>query len=922
MIRGKSLKALQSTLYGLRLSGLVALISGLFLIAAFICDVQAASFQGKHISSIEIIVQKGEPDRDLLRLISMRPGDPYTYRGVRDAMQSLIAEGLGRDVLVDAVEDGAGVRLAFIIVPNVVVTSVSVTGNRVLSVKKIRKTILLKEGEEFSAWRKKKSLESLEERYRQVGYLGVVVTISDSEDEGGRKVMVSVNEGQQVKIGSIIFSGEKALSDTELSILSTIKEGAPYTRKSVDKMREALQKAYLAKGYVQAKVGTPLIHTLPSVEGVGLEFPINAGERLNVSFKGNRAYSNKQLKKELPFQESRNISEGGVQEATETILNFYRKKGYYRASVQSLINRDAGVVNVELEINEGINYHLDKLTFEGNRTISNEDLRADVSLREKSLFTPGVFTDDALEHDLESIKWLYADRGFLNAGIVKRQLDIDAGKIRVVVGIDEGIRTMVSGTSIKGNTAIGSSQLEKILSTRNGQPYSPRRARDDRYRLISRYANIGYIYAEVLVEEVFSETKDSVEVVYTIKEDKPVKVGRIRIKGLDLVRPKIVKREISVREGETYNYEQILSDQSQVYKTGLFSSARFEPVDSPERTYVKDLVMAVKEKNAGAVEVGVGYGDEERFRGIFDISHKNLWGLNRYLGFRGEVSAIESKYTLSFKEPRLFNKTYDFQASAFKQQLERKEYDLDITGVSAGIEKKWGDTWRISILYQLESADVSRVKPDAVLREEDTGRINIGSFLGSVTWDTRDNPLDPGKGFLNGVTYKIATAETGSEIDFYKLTAQSSWYYSPVSRTTLALSGRVGISETFNGDVQLPISERFFIGGRNTVRGYSLDTLGPKGSGGSPTGGNAMVILNAELRFPIKGDLAGALFVDSGNVWQSVGGFDVSDIKSTVGAGIFYRTPVGPLRLDYAAKLDREPGESSGEWHFTLGYAF
>lgn len=886
----------------------------------------ASTIEGKTVTGIELKMEGQLPDRNLLRLVSIRPGDPFTHRSVRKVMKTLFDEGLGRDVVVDAVEEKGGVRLTFTIIPKELVSAVSVQGNRLISEKKVKKIILLKAGDEFTEWKVRRSVDALEERYRQEGFLGVVAGVGARKTDAGREVTVTVDEGERSTVSIVEFSGDTIFPVEELKSLVSLKAGGPFRQKLVDKTLEKLRQTYRDRGYVRATVGTPVIHAEPGGMSVVVEFPIRAGDRLEVAFSGNRHYSDKALKKQLPFVESRDLSEGGVDEAKEALLRFYRENGWYFAVVRAEFSRGPGVFSVKFDLEEGEKVHLDQIVMEGNRAFTRDEILSVMELHEKGWFTGGVFTDQSLERDVSSIIGLYADRGYLGASITRRQVDIEGDKVRLTLGVDEGGQTQVVGIIIKGSGKIEAPEITKALESKAGKFYSEKQVREDRYRILSLYANQGYIYADVAIDQRFSDDRRSVDLTYTITEDKPVSVGRITITGLEQTKPKVVKREITVREGEVFSYEKILHDQSKVYKTGLFSSVTFEPMDTPidggGKTYVKDLAMKVKEKNAGAVEVGIGYGDEERFRGTFDISYNNLWGLNRYLGFRGEMSAIESKYLATFKEPRLFNKLYDFRATAVKQQLERKQYDLDVLGLTAGIEKEFSPTVKGSLLYQLETADVSNVKPGAILREEDSGRIETGSIVPSITWDTRDNPLDPTKGFLNGLTFKFATEALGSEINFYKLTGQSSWYYTPWKKITTVLSGRFGISETLSGDAQLPISERFFIGGRTTVRGYALDTLGPKGFDGAPTGGNAMVIINAEVRFPLHDNFAGALFVDSGNVWQSLSDMDITDLKKTTGLGILYRTPVGPLRLDYAVKLDRKSGESDSEWHFTLGYSF
>jgi outer membrane protein insertion porin family len=191
--------------------------------------------------------------------------------------------------------------------------------------------------------------------------------------------------------------------------------------------------------------------------------------------------------------------------------------------------------------------------------------------------------------------------------------------------------------------------------------------------------------------------------------------------------------------------------------------------------------------------------------------------------------------------------------------------------------------------------------------------------------DSRDDPFNPSKGSVNGIIIKDGAKILGSEVQFVKTTLQSSWYHSLTRWLVLAVSGRAGIAQKFGETEAIHCSERFFLGGRSTIRGYSQDTVGVPGQtliNLRPTGGNAMLLLNTELRLRLALRLGIVLFLDGGNVWVEYPDIQISDFKYSTGAGLRYNTPVGPLRLDWGYKLDREIGESTSEFHFTLGHTF
>jgi outer membrane protein insertion porin family len=241
---------------------------------------------------------------------------------------------------------------------------------------------------------------------------------------------------------------------------------------------------------------------------------------------------------------------------------------------------------------------------------------------------------------------------------------------------------------------------------------------------------------------------------------------------------------------------------------------------------------------------------------------------------------------------------------------------------TAGVEKKLSDKVKGQIYYELDNVRTYDVQPDIVLTHEDVGTLLISDVKAGLIYDSRDNPVNPRNGMLGGLTYKVATALLFSETNFNKLQMYANKYIALSKNIVLALSLRGGVAKGFSRTTELPLVERFFLGGRTTVRGYSQDTLGPKGSDNNPTGGNAFLMGNLEFRFDIWKGFGLVTFVDSGNVWQKAEQVTLGDIKYTAGLGLRYNTPVGPLSLDYGYKLNRGTGESKGEIHFSVGQSF
>ena len=417
------------------------------------------------------------------------------------------------------------------------------------------------------------------------------------------------------------------------------------------------------------------------------------------------------------------------------------------------------------------------------------------------------------------------------------------------------------------------------------------------------------------------------KVIFEIDEGKLTLFGKTVISGNVETKNEVMKREMLYENGAPFNPSLLVKTRQRLYKLGLFTDVDVDAIE--KEGDVKNIHVRVKEAKAGVVEFGVGYGDYERFRGSFDISYRNLFGMNRQISFRTEISTLEQRYIVNYTEPWFSGKRLPFKMLLIKEErtektIETREtrYKLRRHTASVGFEKKFSERVKGEIFYDFSLVKTFEVKPDVILTKEDVGTLAIAGIRPGIVYDTRDNPFDPRKGVLAGISVKTASGYLLSETDFVKAVVNGSAYKALSKNFVAAVSLKSGMSQGFEKTTELPLVERFFLGGRTTVRGYEQDTLGPKGVNGSPTGGNMFILTNLELRTDVVKGFGLVTFLDGGNVWRKNSDVKLSDMKYTAGAGIRYNTPVGPLRIDYGHKLDREKGESKGEVHFSIGHAF
>jgi len=874
----------------------------------------------------------GELPESLPGLVSMEPGDSYSPRRIREAIRLIYLMGLFEDIVVEGEDTPSGVVLTFRLTPKTRIADIDISGNDDVPDGDVLKAVTLEAGGFLDKSRLGVSREAVAKLCRQDGFPDCKVDIQVKPvDSLTADIAVAVDEGPPDIVDAVKFAGSPALTDKEMLDALEFEPGDRLTKKALDQSVEALAALYVENDYVNVEVTEPAV----SKDGhkVAVTFDVKSGPRLDVAFEGNDNISSGKLKDVLTFWEDREVSPETVSEDQDRIIRLYRDKGYYHVAVTSQTEEGGTppMTHVRYIISEGPRAALGKIIFNGNEVLEDGDLEGVMELSGSSVFKDRFITDDAVEKDVERIKALYESKGFLNANVSAEPIDFSqGGKLAsLTIDIEEGPRTIVRDILLKGNSGLSAEELLAVVGHEKDVPFSPRQMERDRNAILNLYSQKGYIHATVDIEKEFSGDATGLVVILDIKEGFPVYIGNIILKGNREARDIVVLRELLFKKGDVYDYEKILRSQQKVYKLGFMSQVRIQPVNPDKAEAVKDMLVSVVERDAGSIEFGVGYGEFDLYRGSAEVSYRNLWGYGHRVSLRGEISTRETKSVLSYTWPWFGGLALDFRSSLVYLDAEKPNYKIKDQISSAGFDKSWNDNVTGSIIYQYEKIKLDA--PDgAVLAPEDRNKSNLASISPSVVFDYRNNPFNATSGSINGLVVKWASSYIGSTVDFMKITGQSSWYFPAYGDIVFGFSVRGGMEGFFKEKLEVPISERFFLGGASTLRGYEFESVAPRGFDGTPAGGDTMLLMNAEMRFPLFYGFGLVGFLDAGNVWllnKNVsfvpsGQQGATGLRYGTGVGLRYDTPVGPLRLDYGFKLDRRPGESSGVLHFTLGQAF
>lgn len=494
---------------------------------------------------------------------------------------------------------------------------------------------------------------------------------------------------------------------------------------------------------------------------------------------------------------------------------------------------------------------------------------------------------------------------------------------------EQTVKYTIHKLEFSGNTQIPNKDLVSQIPITIGQEYSRDSVIEGKYNLLSFYGERGYIYAKVKEITYADETTGEVTIGYEITEGKKAFIGKITLVGNTKTKDRVIRRQLSIHSGEIYNRKQVYTSQRKLMLLGIFDEVKIEPAQPEVESEVVDLIVSVKERKTGVISLGAGYSTEEGIRGYSRYRQTNLFGKGQRFGAsvywseKGELVERGREIKLDFFEPSLYETDYGFGAELYYRRENLDNYSLRRLGSDIYLTRLFEKrNTRATLKYRFEKDQTFDFKNeiDTEILSLDGKKTDIGSFSLNLTRDTRDNIAYPHRGNIQSLTLEFANDLIGSQADFVKVIGDFRTYHRIMkSDWVLGLRATGGVAQPYGGLDELPIFERLYAGGADSVRGFEERYLGPKDKDGYPVGGEAMVVFNAELRFPVYKQLGGVVFYDCGNVWAKPAQIDLSELESAVGVGVRYQTPIGPFRLDYGLRI---PKVDSGRFHISVGQTF
>jgi len=759
-----------------------------------------------------------------------------------------------------------------------------------------------------------------------------------------------------------------------------LKTGQPYTPERI-KSATGLMKRTLTG---QHRLASTIKENPPKYDvgtkRVAVSFTVNLGPVVTIRTEGARLTwipwaSGREKKKLVPIYSEASIDRELVQEGQRNLTEYFQKKGFYDVKVTTQFQRSPDEILLVYKIDRGKKHKVGEIRFHGNYAISNKELLDDVNVKKSHIWTHGSLSQKLLRESAANIEALYRDRGYEEVRVTPRTVDREP-KIDVDFDIEEGTPTLVQDVQVSGNQHVAYDQLTapKGFQLRSGAPFSPRKMTDDRNRISATYQNLGYLNVEIKATATKTAEPHRVNVAYAIDEHQLVRIDQVLVLGQEHTRLSLINQTAQIPVEAPMRRGQLLEAESRLYDLGIFDWATIGPRKPITDQDDEMTLVKVHEAKRNELTYGIGFEVGHRGgsvpsgsvaipggggtinlngheiapsqstyaspRGTLQFTRHNLRGQGE--AFTASILASQLDYRLvnTYTQPRFFGSQWSSLASfSLERNSENPLFTAALGNLAAQVEKLISrkHNTRMQIRYEFNRTVLSHILvPDLVLPQDQD--VWLSTFSSTLIHDTRDKPLDAHRGIFGTVNLGITPTALGSSANFARLFGQIA-QYQPFHSVVFANSLRLGFATPFAGSF-VPTSQLFFSGGGTSLRGFPIDQAGPQrlvpfcnvleGESGCvnvtvPVGGKQLVILNSEVRFPLRimKALGGVLFYDGGNVYRTINLHDfVDNYSNTVGLGLRYETPIGPVRFDLGRNLNPVPGLNAWQYYITIGQAF
>lgn len=728
---------------------------------------------------------------------------------------------------------------------------------------------------------------------------------------------------RDIRIASIAPTGNERIDSGAILRKISTKSGDTYSQKTLRKD--------LVSIYQMGYFNDVQIDVQDSPQGKNVVFKVIEKPIISsILYEGIDELKEEDIKEAANLKEHFILNPAKIATAEEAIRQLYKTKGYYNCQVRSEISYpDDSGATVRIIIDEGEETFIKEISFEGNNTFDDDELLDEIESGERGFFSwitdSGLLDMVKIEQDAQRIITFYNNQGFLEAKIGDPVISQEEEWLFVKFLIEEGPRFRVGTVDFSGDILPDKDTLFDLLTVRQEEFLNRQTVRDDIFKLTDHYAEAGYAFANIRPNVIKAPTGNRMDITFAIDKGNLVYIDRITIKGNSRTRDNVIRRELRLTEGGIFDSKALQKSSQALQRLQFFEEVNITPEPSldPDRM---NIIVEVKEKSTGTFSIGAGYSSVDKLILMGQISENNFLGRGDTLSFSANLSDSSSRFNLAYTNPHLNDSDLSWGIDLFSTEREYDDYTKDSKGGGIRIGYPLIEKIRIYGNYSYTDTDLTDVSDDASYIIRNSVDLHITSAIKvSLVRDSRDKRYGASSGSRNAVSVKYGGGPLGGDAEFTKVEGSSSWYFPLPFRMTFHVKGAAG--QVFeNEDDKLPVYERFYLGGLNSVRGFEYAKISPIDPVTEErVGGDKMWYTNTEIIFPLleAQGLNGVLFYDAGQVLNDDEDWGTSDsIKNATGFGVRWLSPMGPLRLVWGYNLDPDPDEDDSVWDFSVGGVF
>lgn len=733
------------------------------------------------------------------------------------------------------------------------------------------------------------------------------------------------------RVKSVEVRGNKHIELDAIQGRLTLKPNDPYRAETL----RAQIKVLYETGYFE----DVQVETDPAADGVAVVFVVREKPFITeIVFDGNENLSDDKLKEKLTIKSQSFLDQQQAKESADKIRLAYQEDGYYKVEVIPVVQTvEEDRKRLTFFIKEGEKARIKTVNYEGMRALTKEEVFKVTATREwipwyglvtqfklpSLLSDAGILKREEVVNDIERVRELYLNKGYMNVQMSQPTIELSEDKKWFVVtySVVEGEPFTVAEVGFRGNTVFEDSELREGLNIKPGEVFQRAKIRGEITRITDLYGARGYAFADVVPNVTPDNERKTATIIFNLKEGEMMRIREIHVNGNDKTRDNVIRRELRVDEQDVIDTTALKRSFQRLNNLNFFETVEILPqqVDADK----VDLNVKVKEKPTGQFSIGGGFSTLDKLVAIADITEGNLGGKGWLGRIRGQLGQQRTLGLITFRNPYVNDSYNSLQLDVYRTMTNFISYFESKSGASVTGSRWLSEYVNASLSFfgeQLNYRDPTSDAPEIILNQ--LGSQSTTGFRSSIFRDTRDYYLDPRTGWRFSIGADYGTPALGGTNNFYKLFFDVVKYTPLIYDTRFSVRARYGFTEGL-GSRPIPLTERFFVGGINTMRGFVFGRAGPVTPSGSLLGAAKELIFNNDFIFTISSEakLNGVLFFDYGKGFDDTESVDFK-LRSAAGIEARWISPFGPLRAAYGINLDPNPNERKGVFEFTIGSLF